>query len=120
MRVRGAACNIFERKGYTNWAIALVIVHLLRTILNDQKRVLPLSVRLNGEYRVHGVCLSIPAAVAIDRVGKRVLPAINEEEFGTLRHSAPVPKQNLATIRVGCQLMRGCAGGHVGVRDPRI
>jgi L-lactate dehydrogenase len=92
MRGRGAACNIFQRKRSTNWAIGLLIVHLLRTILSDQKRVLPVSVRLNGEYRVHGVCLSIPAAVAIDRVGKRVLSAINEEEFRTLPHSAQVPQ----------------------------
>jgi L-lactate dehydrogenase len=100
-RVRRAAYDIIERKGYTNWAIGLVIAHLLRTILDDQNSVLPISVRLDGEYGIRDVCLSIPAAVGIEGVGKRVLPAINEEELEALRHSAHVLKQNLASIHIG-------------------
>lgn len=48
-QVRRAAYDIIERKGYTNWAIGLVIAHLVRTIQEDQGSVLPISVRLRGE-----------------------------------------------------------------------
>jgi L-lactate dehydrogenase len=100
-RVRHAAYDIIDRKGYTNWAIGLVIAHLLRTILDDQKSVLPVSVRLEGEYGINDVCLSIPSAVGIEGVTKRVLPAINDEELARLRHCADVLKEGLAGIRLG-------------------
>ncbi len=99
-RVRRAAYEIINRKGYTNWAIGLVIAHLWRTILDDQNSVLPVSVRLNGEYGIHDVCLSIPTAVGINGVGERVLPALNEQELQALRHSAEVLKQGLAGIEL--------------------
>ncbi len=100
-RVRRAAYDIIDRKGYTNWAIGLVIAHLLRTTLDDQNSVLPVSVRLDGEYGINDVCLSIPAAVGIEGVTKRVLPSINDEELAGLRHSAEVLKESLAGIRLG-------------------
>jgi L-lactate dehydrogenase len=97
-RVRRAAYEIIERKGYTNWAIGLVIAHLWRTIQDDQNSVLPVSVSLAGEYGIQDVCLSIPTAVGIGGVGDRVLPEINEEELQALRYSADVLKQSLVGI----------------------
>ena len=97
-RVKRAAYDIIERKGYTNWAIGLVIAHLLRTILDDQKSVLPVSVRLDGEYGISDVCMSIPSAVGMEGVAQRVLPPISEEELAALRHSAEVLKESLAGI----------------------
>jgi len=98
-KVRRAAYEIIDRKGYTNWAIGLVIAHLLRTIHDDQNSVLPVSVRLAGEYGIDDVCLSIPAAVGIHGVGDRVLPALSHEELPALRRSGDVLKESLAGIR---------------------
>ncbi len=97
-RVRRAAYEIIERKGYTNWAIGLVIAHLWRTIQDDQNSVLPVSLRLNGEYGLDDVCLSVPAAIGINGVGERVLPDLTEVELQALQHSADVLKQSLAGI----------------------
>ncbi|MCA9450564.1 MAG: L-lactate dehydrogenase, partial [Candidatus Omnitrophica bacterium] len=58
VQVRDAAYEIIEGKGYTNWAIGLVIAELVRIILDDRKSVQPISVRLNGEYRIQDVCVS--------------------------------------------------------------
>ncbi len=99
-RVRKAAYEIINRKGYTNWAIGLVIAHLWRTIQDDQNSILPVSVRLKGEYGIQDVCLSIPTTVGINGVGKPVLPALNEQELQALRHSADVLKQSLAGIKL--------------------
>jgi L-lactate dehydrogenase len=71
-QVRRAAYEIIERKGYTNWAIGLVLAHLVRTIQEDQGSVLPIRVRLRGEYGIEGVCLSIPVTVGIHGAGGRV------------------------------------------------
>lgn len=95
-QVRRAAYDIIERKGYTNWAIGLVIAHLWRTILDDQNSVLPVSVRLEGEHGIHDVCMSLPAAVGGDGVGARVLPSVNDTELAALRHSARILKEQLA------------------------
>ncbi len=80
-QVRTAAYEVIERKGYTNWAIGLVLAHLVRTIQEDQCSMLPISVRLHGEYGIEDVCLSIPVAVGINGAGGRVpLPLSHDEE----------------------------------------
>lgn len=99
-RVRRAAYEIIDRKGYTNWAIGLVIAHLWRTIQDDQNSVLPVSLRLNGEYDLYDVCLSVPAAIGRNGVGERVLPDLNVTELEALRHSAQVLKQSVQGIEI--------------------
>lgn len=98
-QVRRAAYEIINRKGYTNWAIGLVIAHLLRTIQDDQNSVLPISVRLAGEYGIDDVCLSIPVAVGSRGVGERVLPNLDAKELKALHHSAQVLKDSLAHMQ---------------------
>lgn len=87
-QVRTAAYEIIDRKGYTNWAIGLVIAHLVRTIQEDQGSVLPISVRLYGEYGIENVCLSIPVAVGIEGAGGRVPLPLDDDELRALRASA--------------------------------
>jgi L-lactate dehydrogenase len=100
-KVRTAAYQIIERKGYTNWAIGLVIAHLLRTIQDDQNSLLPVSVRLNGEYGIDDVCLSIPTAVGINGVDFRALPALPPEELAALGRSAEVLRKTLSELISG-------------------
>lgn len=97
-RVRRAAYAIIERKGYTNWAIGLVLAHLVRTIVSDQNSILPVSVRLQGEYGIENVCLSIPACVGISGLGERVPPTLADTELDALRHSATVLRQSLDSL----------------------
>ncbi len=97
-KVRRAAYEIIDRKGYTNWAIGLVIAHLLRTIKGDQHSILPVSVRLEGEYGLSDVCLSIPASVGLEGISNRVVLVLNDEELRALEHSASVLKESLAGI----------------------
>lgn len=97
-RAKNAAYDIIERKGFTNWAIGLVIAHLARTILGDQNSVLPVSIRLQGEYGISDVCLSLPSAVGIDGMVKSLPPALNESELKALKNSANVLKKSLSEI----------------------
>jgi len=87
-----AAYEIIERKGYTNWAIGLVIAHLVRTIQEDQGSVLPITVRLHGEYDIDDVCLSIPVRVGIEGAGERLPTPLDEDERKALVGSAEVLK----------------------------
>lgn len=97
-QVRHAAYAIIERKGYTNWAIGLVIAHLARTIQEDQGSVLPVSVRLHGHYGISDLCLSVPAVIGIGGVGERVLVPLSDSELGELKASASTLRQSLMDI----------------------
>jgi L-lactate dehydrogenase len=98
--VRRAAYEIIERKGYTNLAIGVVLAQLVEAILGDQKSVLPVSVRLEGEYGLTDVCLSIPCVIGCQGVEARVPPAPDESELAGLRRSAGILKDSLAGIRI--------------------
>lgn len=99
-RVRRAAYAIIDRKGYTNLAIGVVLAQLVEALLEDQKSVLPVSVRLDGEYGIGNVCLSIPCIVGIEGVEGRVLPGVDERELAGLMHSAEVLRERMVGIRV--------------------
>lgn len=97
-RVRRAAYEIIDLKGYTNWAIGLVIAHLVRTIQEDQGSVLPISVRLHGEYGIDDVCLSIPVAVGIEGAGARAPIPLSDDEKKALTASAETLRTLLRSI----------------------
>lgn len=87
-RVRDAAYDIIDRKGYTNTAIGIVIAKLVEAVLNDQKSVLTVSSRLNGEYGQTNVCLSLPSVVGLDGIEAKILPNLNDLEIRRLEESA--------------------------------
>lgn len=91
-QVRRAAYEIIARKGYTNWAIGLVLAHLVRTIQEDQCSILPISVRLHGEYDINDVCLSIPVIVGINGAGTRIPVPLDSGEQKALAASAATLK----------------------------
>jgi len=97
-QVRRAAYELIERKGYTNWAIGLVLAHLVRTIQEDQGSVLPISVRLHGEYGIDEVCLSIPVAVGIQGAGGRVPIPLEDAERQALVNSAETLRRWLDSL----------------------
>ena len=94
-RVRDAAYDIIDRKGYTNSAIGIVISDLVHAIIEDQKRVLTVSSRLNGEYGQRDMCFSIPCVVGLNGVEEKILPKLNAVELKGLEESAGFLRQNI-------------------------
>ena len=62
-RVLDAGFDIFNRKGNTNHGIAAAVFRVIRAITSDERSVLPVGVRLDGEYGVHDVVASVPCVV---------------------------------------------------------
>lgn len=87
-KTKHAAYEIIENKGYTNWAIGLMLVHLVSAILKDTKTILPLSVRLEGLYGLENVCLGMPAIIGRDGIESVITPSLNENELEKLIESA--------------------------------
>ena len=99
-QARDAAYEIIDRKGHTDTAIGVVIARLVRTILSDQKSVLPVSVQPNGAYGLSDVCLSTPCVVGIEGVEAHVTPDLSDDEHDALHASA----QTLIDSREGLQI----------------
>ena len=93
-RVRDAAYDIIDRKGYTNTAIGIVITRLVEAVIEDQKRVLTVSSRLAGEYGQTDVCLSLPCVIGLNGVESKILPRLNDVELKGLEASAEFLRHN--------------------------
>ena len=94
-KVRKAAYEIIANKGYTNWAIGLVIAYIIRTVQDNQRNVMPVTVRLNGEYGINDNCLSLPTVIGSDGVESIITPKLDEEEMAGIQHSANTLKASM-------------------------
>jgi L-lactate dehydrogenase len=97
-RVVGAAGEIIRGKGATNYAVGLAAARIVEAVLRDQRQVLPVSSRLDGQAGIDDVCLSLPSVV--DRLGvELVLPSpMSEEEVAGLRRSAETVKGVIKSV----------------------
>ncbi|MCE4557228.1 lactate/malate family dehydrogenase [Roseateles cellulosilyticus] len=88
--VRRAAYDVIQRKGATNHAIGLVTTELIGCIVNDERRLLPVSRVQTGACGVRGVALSLPALVGSSGAAQVLEPAMDDAEAQALAASAAV------------------------------
>ena len=98
LKVRNAAYEIIEGKGYTNWAIGLVISRLASIILDDRHSIQPVSSRLDGDYGISDVCISVPALVGMSGVHRLIHLNLEEGEQAALENSANLMKESIAGV----------------------
>ncbi|MGB9181395.1 MAG: L-lactate dehydrogenase [Pyrinomonadaceae bacterium] len=97
-RVRRAAPDIIERKGYTSFAIASCVARICEAILRDEHTVLPVSTMTRGEYGIDGIYLSLPCVVGRQGVERVIELPLNDEERAGLRASADVLQRTLKSL----------------------
>ena len=83
-----SAYRVIEGKGATNYAIGLAAARIIEAVLNDERRILPVSSLLEDYYVISDVCLSVPAIVHAGGVGERIEVPMTDEELSGLRSSA--------------------------------
>ena len=88
-----AGYEVFNKKGCTNYAIAMAATYVIETILTDARHTMPLSVLVDGYEGVSGVCLSLPVVVGREGVVRWMNPKLNEEEAEAFRASASVIRE---------------------------
>lgn len=98
-RVRRAAPDIIERKGYTSYAIASCVVRICEAVLRDEHTVLPVSTMTRGEHGIEGVYLSLPCVVGRGGVERVIELPLNEAEREGLQASANVLRRTLESLR---------------------
>ena len=100
-RVRRSAYHIIDYKGATNFGIGMALTRIVGAILRNERSVLTVSTRLEGEYGLEGVCLSVPCLVSsrgVERVLERELSA---EETEGLKRSADILRENYESVQKG-------------------
>ena len=92
--VVGAAYQIIQGKGATNYAIGLAAARIAEAVLHDEHRILPVSTLIDHDvHAISDVCLSLPTMV--DACGAtELLPIVmSADEVGALRESAATLKE---------------------------
>jgi len=98
-RVRRAAPDIIERKGYTSHAIASCVLRICEAVLGDERTVLPVSTLMRGQYGIEGIYMSLPSVVGRDGVAGVVELPLSEDERRGLRASAEVLRRSYESLR---------------------
>eukprot|EP00047_Mylnosiga_fluctuans_P011085 m.19540 g.19540 ORF g.19540 m.19540 type:complete len:334 (+) comp3448_c0_seq2:187-1188(+) len=88
-QVVAAAYEVIKLKGYTNWAIGAAVSGLVRTILRDEQRVVPVSTLVKGCHGVDkDVCLSMPCVLGRNGVTRLLHMPLSEPEAAAFRASS--------------------------------
>lgn len=73
------------------------VAFLVKSILNDEKRIIPCSVFLEGEYNQDDICIGVPCIIGKDGCEKIVSLDLDDQEMIKFAESASaVRKMNLA------------------------
>jgi malate dehydrogenase len=99
-RTGGAEIVSLLKTGSAYYAPSAAAVQMAESIVNDQKRILPCSVWLEGEYGHSGLFLGVPA-----KIGRRGLEGVVEvvlsaEERDALAKSADAVREPMASLTV--------------------
>lgn len=79
-KARDAAYTIIQCKGSTFYGIGVVIAYLVKQILGDSKKVLPVSIPLHNYYGHSGVSLSVPCVIGRNGAEKTLEVKLSWEE----------------------------------------
>jgi malate dehydrogenase len=99
-RTGGAEIVSLLKTGSAYYAPSAAAVQMAESIVNDQRRILPSSVWLEGEYGHSGLFLGVPA-----RIGRRGLEGVVEvvlsaEEREALARSAEAVREPMASLTI--------------------
>ena len=88
----GAEIVKFLEKGSAFYAPAASGVQMAEAYLNDQKKLLPCAVQLNGEYRVNNVYAGVPVIIGKSGVEKIEEVSLDDNEKKEFMHSIDAVK----------------------------
>lgn len=94
-RTRGIGMDIINGKGSTEFGIGIALATMVRAVLRDEKKVLPASVLLEGEYGQQGVHCGVPCIIGRNGIEKIVQLKLNKEEQEMLNASCLVIKKHI-------------------------
>ena len=86
----------YSGKQCTEYGIASAGATLVRTILHDEKRILPCSAPLDGEYGESSIFCGVPAVIGANGVEKVIEYNLTEEELARFKACCATIRANIA------------------------
>ena len=86
--VRTAAQSIIEAKGATYYGIGLSILRIVRAILSNERSILTVSARLEGEYGEDDVYIGVPCLIGREGIKRVVELDLTPDEIDRFAASA--------------------------------
>ncbi|MCR4431905.1 MAG: L-lactate dehydrogenase [Tepidanaerobacteraceae bacterium] len=96
--VRTSAYNVIEKKGATNYAIALAVAKIVKSILRDENSILPVSSYVEDMDGIRDVYLSLPCIVNRHGAYRVLYPQLSESEKADLKRSAEIIKRYIEDV----------------------
>ncbi|HBF02273.1 MAG: lactate/malate dehydrogenase family protein [Limisphaerales bacterium] len=99
-RTRGSGAEVIKRKGGAGWAVGIAIRDVIHAIALDQRRLLPVSSRVQGTYQIRDICLSVPTVVGRGGVHQQVELKLWPKEQTGLQQSARALKETMSKVQL--------------------
>lgn len=94
-RTHQIGMDIIEGKGSTEFGIGNVLADMARAVLCDEKRILPASALLHGEYGHEGLHIGVPCVIGRGGVEKIVALPLTEKEQAEFDRSCAVIEKHI-------------------------
>ncbi len=99
-KVRNSAYEIISKKKATYYGVAMAVKRICEAIVRDEKSILPVSTKMNGEYGIDDVVLSMPCVVGKKGIETQVPIVLDEDEVTDLHKSANTLKEIYSSIEL--------------------
>jgi malate dehydrogenase len=99
-RTRNAGNEIINhlRTGSAFYAPSAAVTSMIEAIVRDKPRIMPCSVRLDGEYGQKDVVIGVPVKLGREGIQRIIELELTEGELAMLEQSARMVRQNLAKL----------------------
>ena len=87
------------KTGSAFYAPASSVVHMVDSILNDRKRVLPCAVLLRGEYKIDGLVVGVPIVLGAKGVERIIEVTLTDDEQAALLTSSESVRSLVETMK---------------------
>jgi malate dehydrogenase len=86
------------KTGSAYYAPAAATVDMCKSVFNDEKKVMPCSAYLTGEYGIKDIYIGVPVVLGADGVEKILELKLTKGELGSLQGSAKTYKEHLKIL----------------------
>ncbi|MDE6156001.1 MAG: L-lactate dehydrogenase, partial [Eubacterium sp.] len=94
-RTRYIGYDIINGKGSTEFGIGAACADICKAIFHDEKRVIPASVLLDGEYGMHDVACGVPCVIGRNGIEDIIELPLTDSEKEQLEYTCKVIKENI-------------------------
>jgi len=95
----GAEVVALLKSGSAFYAPSSSVLHMVDSILNDRKRVLPCAVLLKGEYKIDGLVVGVPIVIGATGMERIIEVRLTPEEQAALLTSSESVRSLVDTMR---------------------